>query len=154
MAVSKEHKAAYQKKWYAAHPGYRKEKWAALTPEQKEKYRQQKAEYYKLNGDKRRAASREQTFKRKMAVIEAYGGECVCCGETRPQFLSIDHVKGNGRKHVESLGRGRGHDFYRWLRDQGFPKDDFRLLCMNCNFSIGAYGFCPHDRPRFVVTAA
>lgn len=34
---------------------------------------------------------------------------------------------------------------YRWLKQQGFPKEDFRILCHNCN--RGTYfngGICPH----------
>lgn len=29
-------------------------------------------------------------------VLTAYGGMCVCCGETSLQFLTIDHVFGDG----------------------------------------------------------
>lgn len=32
---------------------------------------------------------------------------------------------------------------YRWLKQQGFPTG-FRVLCMNCNFSYGLHGYCPH----------
>jgi hypothetical protein len=31
----------------------------------------------------------------------------------------------------------------RWLRKNGFPKG-FRVLCHNCNFAHGHYGYCPH----------
>jgi hypothetical protein len=40
------------------------------------------------------------------------------------------------------IGRG----FYMWLKRQGFPRDDFRLLCHNCNHARGSYGHCPHER--------
>ena len=35
--------------------------------------------------------------------------------------------------------------FYRFLIKSGFPTDDYRLLCMNCNFAIGKFGVCPHQ---------
>ena len=76
-------------------------------------------------------------------MIEAYGGMCACCGETEPKFLSIDHINNDGyerRKNGEQCGAA----LYRWLRDQGWPKDDYQLLCMNCNFAKGHFGTCPH----------
>lgn len=29
---------------------------------------------------------------------------------------------------------------------QNFPKDEYQLLCMNCNFAKGLYSGCPHQR--------
>lgn len=84
----------------------------------------------------------------KCEVIEEYGGKCVCCGEENPEFLSIDHVEGNGNKHRKEITSGGGIHFYRWLRKQGYPKDKYRLLCMNCQCSHGWYGYCPHQRIR------
>lgn len=78
-------------------------------------------------------------------VIAAYGSHCVCCGETEQEFLTVDHIHGGGRKDRE-LGRG-GHGLYRWLIQENFPKDHYRLLCMNCNFAKGIYGRCPHQKP-------
>lgn len=40
---------------------------------------------------------------KKQAVIDAYGGSCVCCGETAFEFLSIDHLKGNGAAHRRAV---------------------------------------------------
>uniref|UniRef100_A0A6M3JIG2 Uncharacterized protein n=1 Tax=viral metagenome TaxID=1070528 RepID=A0A6M3JIG2_9ZZZZ len=82
--------------------------------------------------------------KLKQRVIETYGGKCTCCGETHFEFLGIDHVYGGGKAHRDSL-RKVGNEIYRWLELQGFPKDKFRLLCHNCNISLGQYGYCPHQ---------
>lgn len=83
--------------------------------------------------------------KRKLEVISAYGGKCQCpggCNITFPEFLSADHVNGGGKRDVkESIGA-----LYKRIVDKGFPKDEFRLLCLNCNWSFGAYGYCPHQR--------
>lgn len=73
-------------------------------------------------------------------VIREYGGECSCCGEALYEFLAIDHIGNWG--HLE--GRKGGHPLYKRLKTQGFPKDLYRLLCHNCNQSIGIYGYCPH----------
>lgn len=78
----------------------------------------------------------------KAGMIVAYGGKCVCCGESNPLFLSLDHISGNGQADREEHGRGRV--LYNYLRSLGYPKDNYRLLCHNCNASLGHYGYCPH----------
>ena len=85
---------------------------------------------------------RQRTKNLKQQVIEGYGGKCECCGESNPEFLTVDHINGGGKAHRESTGYGDSH--YLWIINHGFPKD-LRLLCMNCNFSIGHYGYCPHQ---------
>jgi hypothetical protein len=74
--------------------------------------------------------------------VEQKAGKCECCGETRQEFLAVDHIHGGGkadRARFSSSG-----SFYFWLIQQGFPRDKYRLLCHNCNTSIGLYGYCPH----------
>ena len=81
----------------------------------------------------------------KIDVVYRYGGLCACCGESRIEFLVIDHENGGGNKHRRSISpNGRGTCFYRWLRKNGYPKG-FRVLCQNCNSSLGHYGYCPHQ---------
>jgi len=84
----------------------------------------------------------------KQKIINAYGGKCICCGETNKEFLTIDHINGKGRQHRRELG---GSSFlYKYIIDNNFPTE-FRLLCMNCNFAIGMYGYCPHQ-PKALYT--
>ena len=92
-----------------------------------------------------------------------YGGpKCECCGEEHIEFLSIDHIEGDGASHrATANGSARnGKNLYYWLKKNGFPPG-FRVLCMNCNFSLGHHGYCPHGdlkqvcragRPRTVPT--
>lgn len=75
-------------------------------------------------------------------VLEHYGGKCACCGETRYEFLAIDHINGDGRIHRRSVPGSR---ICRWLRKNNFP-EGFRILCHNCNQSLGHYGYCPHQK--------
>ena len=76
-------------------------------------------------------------------VLTAYGDRCACCGETRREFLSIDHING-GRAHQRSLGmQGKGSNFLTWIVRNDFP-DILQILCHNCNMAKGAYGQCPH----------
>ncbi len=80
--------------------------------------------------------------KLRQEVVEAYGGCCQCCKESRTEFLVIDHVDGGGSKHLKALG-GAAY-FYGWLRRNGFPPG-YRVLCSNCNSAKGLYGYCPHE---------
>jgi hypothetical protein len=76
----------------------------------------------------------------------AYGGKCACCGETEPLFLEIDHINGGGGKHRKEVPGGTA--IYMWLREQGYPKGEFQLLCRNCNYGKHRNGgICPHIRP-------
>ena len=74
---------------------------------------------------------------------------CACCGETFIEFLSIDHINGGGRSHRKEIRDGVGSysSMYLWLIDNDFP-EGFQVLCMNCNTSIGFYGYCPHQKNR------
>ena len=74
-------------------------------------------------------------------ALAAYGGKCVCCGETTYEFLCIDHVGGGGSQHRKSIGVS---NIYPWLAKQGYPPG-FRVLCHNCNMADGFYGECPHQ---------
>lgn len=38
-----------------------------------------------------------------------------------------------------------GNGFMKWLKRNDWPKG-FRVLCHNCNSSLGYYGYCPHRR--------
>jgi hypothetical protein len=76
-------------------------------------------------------------------IIIQYGSKCECCGEAEPEFLTIDHTKNDGAEHRRN--GFKGEKLYKWLKDQGYPKDGYRLLCWNCNAARGIHGFCPHE---------
>jgi|GEM_PF-4219444 len=78
--------------------------------------------------------------EQRAAVIAHYGGKCDCCGENRLEFLAIDHISGGGKKHLANIRMS----IYRWLTRNGYPPG-FRVLCHNCNLSMGFYRYCPHQ---------
>lgn len=96
--------------------------------------------------------SKQRNWLLKGEVMRAYGGKCACCSESALEFLTIDHVNGGGGKHRKKLGVSAGISFYRWLRKQGFPKDEYQVLCYNCNCARGFYGVCPHKRAETITT--
>lgn len=77
---------------------------------------------------------------KKLRVLEAYGKVCTCCKEDNFEFLSIDHINGGGSEHRKIV-----RNIYAWLIRNDFP-EGFRVLCMNCNFALGRYGYCPHQK--------
>lgn len=91
------------------------------------------------------AALRARDRALKQEVVNAYGGKCVCCGETILEFLTIDHTNGDGHLHRAAVGKGRR--IYADLKARGFPRDGYQCMCLNCNISLGFYGYCPH-RPE------
>jgi hypothetical protein len=108
----------------------------------------------KSQHDQYKDPDRKYRRKQRAAVITAYGDRCACCDEARIEFLAIDHVNGGGNAHRREMG-GCGNSItrllYRRLR-AGEPNDTrFRVLCHNCNLSIGFYGYCPHERERGYV---
>ncbi len=74
-----------------------------------------------------------RSWESKLEMIDAYGGKCVLCDERLPEFLTIDHINGGGNKHRQEVGNG--HRFRLWLKRQNWPRDEYRLLCANCNCS-------------------
>ena len=86
--------------------------------------------------------NKKSYFDLRKVVIEKYGGKCECCGEQNFEFLSIDHINGGGSKELSSSGLG---NFLRKLQREE-KSSDYRVLCRNCNQSIGYYGFCPHKK--------
>jgi hypothetical protein len=94
--------------------------------------------------DKKRLQANSANADLKRETMFAYGGSCVCCGEDSIEFLTLDHINNDGGRR-RKLGEGGGSKLYRKLRKLGYPKGEFQVLCMNCNFSKGSFGYCPHE---------
>jgi hypothetical protein len=119
----------------------------------REFFREKNRVYQTNNRDKIRRLSRAFAEKLKAETFAAYGYKCNCCGENEIRFLSIDHISENGAEHRRQETGSKGHrnsgtgaKMYGWLKRHGFPKDNFQLLCANCN--VGKHfngGVCPHQ---------
>lgn len=115
-------------------------------PEIRERMNKYSMDYRKnpLKKSKILEYSKKHNRELKLTVVNEYGGKCVCCGEDRFEFLSIEHSFGDGRKYREKIGGGR---VYRDLKKRGFPKDEgIQVMCFNCNCSRGFYKCCPHEK--------
>lgn len=92
--------------------------------------------------EKRSLYKKRKRANDKFLVFNAYGGKCVCCGESDWKLLTIDHVFNDGKAHREIVSAS---ELYPYLIRNNFPQDRFRLLCWNCNISRSKYGVCPHE---------
>jgi hypothetical protein len=75
-------------------------------------------------------------------MLDALGDKCSCCGYGHPDFLSLDHILNDGAEHRRHLNE---QQIYRQAIREGWPKDKYQVLCMNCNFAKGHFGECPHQ---------
>jgi len=92
---------------------------------------------------------RQYRLLTRYEVVQRYGGKCVCCGESRFEFLTIDHKYGGGCKHRKEL-KVTSITFFLWLLRNNCPTDDYQLLCYNCNCAKLDDQVCPHKLPPFI----
>ena len=115
------------------------------NPKVKKRKRRVEKEWREKNKDKIKIWNKK--FKKvydnkiKNKVFEHYGKTCACCGESIKEFLTIDHINGNGTKHRKKIN----NNLYIWLVTNNFP-EGFQTLCFNCNWGKHINdGICPHQ---------
>jgi Ser-tRNA(Ala) deacylase AlaX len=131
-----------EKKWREQNPELMRAKRKRYAEKHGDKIRAYQRKYRRKNPKRYKAITKRYREKLKLEILTHYGGDppkCACCGESTIEFLTIDHIKGGGYRHRRRIIG----NIYTWLKKNDFPKE-FRVLCMNCNFSIGKYGYCPH----------
>lgn len=151
----KERKDGYRSYCNSCRKPIRKKYLQKLSPEQKAHKKKWNRDWYKSLSlekiEKRRQYGRAYQKKKnqqlRQEILTAYGSCCVCCDETEPKFLCVDHIEGNGNEHRKKLGVGAGSAFYKWIKKQDFPST-LQLLCHNCNMAKGFYGECPHNEQQ------
>lgn len=98
--------------------------------------------YHEKHRDERLAYFSSKRENKKQKVLQHYSKSktpfCNCCGSVIKEFLTIDHINGNGNKHRIKSGK----DMYHILHKENYPKG-FQVLCMNCNFAKGVSSKCP-----------
>lgn len=118
----------------------------AWREERKEKLNKYNREYRVENWEQLKVKKVEYLNRIREEGIKEYGGKCVCCGEITTEFLTIDHINGRSEEEVKHGGRAvKGKKLFLHLKSKGWPKDNYQLLCWNCNCAKGLYGKCPHE---------
>ncbi len=92
------------------------------------------------------AGQRSRHRRVRQEALNHYGAMCACpgCNERHYEFLTFDHIGGDGAAHrrMSTIARSAIAD---WLKKNGYPAG-FRVLCFNCNTSIEYHGYCPHNK--------
>ena len=135
----------WQQEHRSAHPELyqaRQRSWRKANPD-KDALARMRERHSLFSNPERLAAKRDgQRFRnriRREQAIAMYGGSCACCGESHFEFLAFDHEdcgRGNPAPRIGST------NFISWLLEE--LRSGIRVLCHNCNCSIGFYGICPH----------
>ena len=110
-------------------------RWILNNPDKIKVYKEKHSNIQRIRSEKRRTQLKQE-------VMNAYGNMCRCCGESDIWFLNIDHINNDGWKHRKEITG----QFYTWLKINNFPKDNFQILCYNCNMAKKVRGYCPHQK--------
>ncbi|MDX9913234.1 MAG: hypothetical protein RBS77_01490 [Candidatus Moranbacteria bacterium] len=125
-----------------------------ISKQDREKYKEQTGVAYSTewkrkdpeHRERSNAWDRSRNQKIKLQLVAVYGGKCTCCGETEPQFLTLEHLNKDGQQHREAVNGNKnrgGMKIYLDVIKRGFPSE-YTILCMNCNFSEKDSRSCPH----------
>jgi hypothetical protein len=73
--------------------------------------------------------------RQRQAVLNLLGNKCACCGESEPEFLTVDHVNNDGYLEKSPAGnRIRGSGYYpKCIKAIQAGSKAYQLLCWNCN---------------------
>ena len=96
------------------------------------KFNKYSMDRYFKNPKKSIAITQKSRAKVRIDMIIAYGGICTECGISDIEVLDIDHVNNNGAEQ-RRIGMW-GYNLYRFLKKNNWPKNDYQLLCRNCNW--------------------
>lgn len=90
---------------------------------------------------------KRHNFNRRLEALSHYATEgrltCSCkgCGISIPEFLTLDHIDGDGAAHRRQFDI-KGTKLYIWLKENNYPAG-LQILCMNCNMAKGNKKECP-----------
>ena len=130
--TSREKRTEYQSRW-------RRKNWDRLKIKQRERNKLRR----KKSKTSWNETIRKGRARRRREVLDKYGGVCVCCGEDKVLFLTLDHVNEDGAEHRRKLG-GSSRTIISWARKNLFP-NTLQVLCFNCNLGKSLNGgICPH----------
>jgi len=102
------------------------------------------------------STAKRRNRKLKIEAMQAYGGKCLCpggCDVSDVDFLTIDHIDGDGADQRKEKPWMVGQGIYLYLKRNNYP-NGYRPLCWNCNVSRYQFGRCPHERTSLDSTVS
>ncbi len=84
----------------------------------------------------RRKSEHDRNQRLKLFLMIHYGkgkAECVHCGFSDMDGLTLDHINNDGAAHRRQILKGKHgcKDFYRWVKRNNYPSG-LQTLCSNC----------------------
>lgn len=76
--------------------------------------------------------------QRRVRVLKVLGGKCASCGDTVIEHLTLDHIHNNGAEERKRFKNS--NSMYLEVERRGIPKDQYQVLCWNCNTTKYIYG--------------
>jgi hypothetical protein len=98
----------------------------------REKFNKYSLERYFKNPKRSHEITNRSRVKVRIEMIQSYGGKCCNCGVDDIDVLDIDHVHNNGAE--DRKNNLYGYNLYRRLKKLNWPKNNYQLLCKNCNW--------------------
>ncbi len=117
------------------------------TPQFRKIHREQNKRYYQNHKTEIKNRQNKKALEAKKIVVDHYGGQCACCGETELVFLTVDHINNDGKE--DRKRNYVGAMLYRKLIREGFP-EGYQVLCWNCNWAK-SHGGCPHKKEKCLL---
>ena len=142
----------YQKKYQAEWSKNNKEKkigyWRKYYYLNKEAILKTKRGQRRLREQTQQVSSRRY-HRDKINTLRKYGENripfCVCCGEKKYEFLTIDHIIPKKGIYQETCGE----NLYRRLLKIPLDRKKYQILCYNCNMGKRVNETCPHKKSLF-----
>ncbi len=103
----------------------------------------EKRSYYLRNREIIDERRRTRCRALRLEMLTAYGLVCECCGEKTIEFLTLEHKRHDGKAHRAEFGND---GVLRDLKRRGWPKEQYGLLCFNCNLATRYQTICPHQK--------
>ena len=130
-------RAAYNRDYDHAHREDKNARARAHYATNREERKASRRANYQLNAETQKASQRAYWGTLKADALRILGSRCACpgCDVSEPAFLTIDHI--NGRP------KGSRKKPVREARASGWDKNQFQILCFNCNGAKKDRGFCP-----------
>ncbi len=93
-----------------------------------------------------RIYQRKRSAEAKQKLMDVYGHECNCCSEHRIEFLTLEHKQRDRKRDILEIGYTSNRIWLHAAENPDF--DRYEILCMNCNWCKGKFGYCPHEKEK------
>ena len=98
----------------------------------KDRFNKSARKYYHKNPQRHHDIANKSRLRVRLDMVTEYGGKCSVCSISDIDVLDIDHIDNSGANDRKK--NLYGYNLYRHLKKLGWPKDNFQLLCKNCNW--------------------